>query len=118
MEIMAKTYTGTAERGTSGVWVLECAELGAVSHTKRLAHAADEMREAMAYQAGVNPDEVNNVVDVVLPANDSELKVRAEEQAKGAATYIEFGNRVLRKGGWEIAHPITVERNTWGGAAN
>lgn len=30
MEIMAKTYTVTAERGSGDVWVLECAELGAV----------------------------------------------------------------------------------------
>ncbi|AEX43460.1 hypothetical protein CDHC01_0395 [Corynebacterium diphtheriae HC01] len=49
MEVMTTTYTVTAERGTSGVWVLEYAELGAVSQTKRLANAADEMREALAY---------------------------------------------------------------------
>ena len=49
VEIMAKMYTVTAEGGTSDVWVLECAELGAVSQTKRLAHAADEIRETMAY---------------------------------------------------------------------
>ncbi|MER0090882.1 hypothetical protein [Corynebacterium sp. KPL2680] len=34
----------------------------------------------MTYQAGVSPDEINIVVDVVLPSNISELKVRAEEQ--------------------------------------
>ena len=33
--------------------MLECAELGEVSQTKRLANAADEMREALAYQAGL-----------------------------------------------------------------
>ena len=85
MELMAKTYTVTAEGGTSDVWVLECAELGAVSQTKRLAHAADEMREAMAYQAGVSPDELNIVVDVILPAAIAELKTRADKQRDEAA---------------------------------
>ncbi|APT93592.1 hypothetical protein CPHO_01515 [Corynebacterium phocae] len=82
---MTKTYTVTAERGTSDVWVLECAELGAVSQTKRLAHAADEMREAMAYQAGINPDELNIVVEVILPPEIAEMKIRADEQRQEAA---------------------------------
>lgn len=37
---------------------VECEELRAVSRTKRLAHAADEIRETMAYQAGVSSDEL------------------------------------------------------------
>ncbi|WP_426722022.1 hypothetical protein [Corynebacterium auriscanis] len=82
---MAKAYTVTAERGAGDVWVLECAELGAVSQTKRLAHAADEMREAMAYQAGVRPDELDVVVDVILPSRIAELKARAEQQREEAA---------------------------------
>ena len=43
-----KRYTVTAERGSSGVWVLECEELGVVSHTKRLDQAEDEVAEAIA----------------------------------------------------------------------
>ncbi|MDT9407758.1 hypothetical protein [Corynebacterium rouxii] len=78
---MAKTYTVTAERG-SDVWVLECVELGAVSQTKRLDHAAAEMREAMAYQAGASPDSFNIVVEAILPSNIAELKTRADEQRK------------------------------------
>lgn len=46
------------ELGNSDVWGLECEELRAVSRTKRLAHAADEIRETMAYQAGVSSDEL------------------------------------------------------------
>ncbi|AIU31693.1 MULTISPECIES: hypothetical protein [Corynebacterium] len=82
---MPKTYTVTAERGTSDVWVLECADLGVVSQTRRLAHAAAEMREAMAYQAGVSPDNFNIVVEVILPSNIAELKTRADEQRREAA---------------------------------
>ena len=81
---MGKTYTVTAERGGSGVWVLECVGLGVVSQTRRLAHAAEEMREAMAYQAGISPDEINVAIDVILPANISELKARAEMQREQA----------------------------------
>ena len=77
---MTTTYTVTAERGTSGVWVLECAELGAVSQTKRLANAADEMREALAYQAGLDPDEIN-----ILPPGLAEMKARAEKEREEAA---------------------------------
>lgn len=79
------TYTVTAERGSGDVWVLECAELGAVSQTKRLAHAADEMREAMAYQAGCRPEELDIVVEVILPSHIAELKARAEQQREEAA---------------------------------
>lgn len=91
MEIVAKTHIVTAERGTSDVWALECAELGAVSQTKRLAHAADEMREAMAYQAGVSPDGLNIVVDVILPSTIAELKTRANKQRERSGTAYDRG---------------------------
>lgn len=97
---MSTTYTVTAERGSGPVWVLECAEVGAVSQTKRLDHAADEMREAIAYQAGINPDEVNIIVEPVLPAHISELKDRAEQQrtqADKARTKAAESSRTLAK---------------------
>ena len=65
--------------------MLECAELGEVSQTKRLANAADEMREALAYQAGLDPDELDIVVDVVLPPGLAEMKARAEKEREEAA---------------------------------
>ncbi|CAB0634283.1 hypothetical protein CIP107571_00492 [Corynebacterium diphtheriae] len=79
---MTTTYTVTTERGTSRVWVLEYAELGAVPQTKRLANAADEMREALAYQADLAPDELNIIVDVVLPPGLAEMKARAEKRTR------------------------------------
>lgn len=82
---MAKTHTVTAERGTSDVWVLECAELGTVLQAKRLAHAADEMREAMAYQAGVSPGELHIMLEVIFPSTIAELKTRADTQREEAA---------------------------------
>ena len=42
------TFTVTAERRTSGVWVLECTELGVVSQTNRSDRAEDEVVEALA----------------------------------------------------------------------
>lgn len=48
------TFTVTAEPGTSSdVWVLVCPEVGAVSQVENLDDAADEMREAIAYLAGI-----------------------------------------------------------------
>lgn len=54
---MMKTYTVTAERGDSGVWVLECVELGVVSQAQQLDQAEDEVREAIAYQSGLSEEE-------------------------------------------------------------
>lgn len=61
------TFTVTAERGTSGVWVLECKELGVVSQTSRLDRAKDEVIEALAYQSGLAPSEFQVKVIPVLP---------------------------------------------------
>ncbi|WP_047262668.1 hypothetical protein [Corynebacterium mustelae] len=61
---MKSTFTVTAERGAGDVWVLECAEVGAVSQTRRLDQAVDEMREAIAYLAKCGESEVNIVVEL------------------------------------------------------
>lgn len=50
-----QTFKVTAERGTSGVWVLECGELGVVSQTTHLDQAEAEVVEAIAYQSGLDP---------------------------------------------------------------
>ena len=52
-----QTFTVAAERGTSGVWVLECDELGVVSQTMHLDRAEEEVVEAIAYQSGLDPAE-------------------------------------------------------------
>ncbi|WP_246846922.1 MULTISPECIES: hypothetical protein [unclassified Corynebacterium] len=73
------TFTVTAERGSSSpVWVLECAQVGAVSQTKRLDHAAEEMREAIAYQAKIDPAEVEIIIKPILPSAVAELKTHAD----------------------------------------
>lgn len=61
------TFTVTAERGTSGVWVLECTELGVVSQTNRLDGAEDEVAEAIAHQSGLAPSEFDVEVVPMLP---------------------------------------------------
>jgi hypothetical protein len=60
-----RVFTVTAQRGTGDVWVLECAEVGAVSQTESLSGAAEEMREAIAYQAGIDADEVDILVEIL-----------------------------------------------------
>lgn len=61
-------YTVTVERGPSGIWVLECDELGVVSQTRRLDRAEDEVTEAIAFQSGFKPDEFEIEVVPILPA--------------------------------------------------
>ena len=65
--VALNTFTVTAERGTSGVWVLECTELGVVSQTSRLDHAEDEVVEALAHQSGLAPTEFDVEVVPMLP---------------------------------------------------
>lgn len=61
-----KTFTVTAERSPDRKWwVLEESTLGAVSQVRKLSDAEDEMREALAYLAGVPEDEISVQVDVV-----------------------------------------------------
>lgn len=68
--------TVTAERG-NGVWVLE-SDNGAVSQVRSLAQAADEMREAVAYLAGVTEDDIEIDVVPILPTQFTEAQQRAE----------------------------------------
>ena len=62
---MSVTVRVSAERG-NGVWVLESSN-GAVSQVRSLSQAENEMREAVAYLAGVPVFEVAIVVDVITP---------------------------------------------------
>ena len=52
-------FVVTAEPTPHGWWVLEAPEVGAVSQTRRLEQAADEMREAIAHLAGLPEAEVD-----------------------------------------------------------
>ena len=72
-------YTVTAERGPSGVWVLECDELGVVSQTRRLDRAADEVAEAIAFQSGRKPGEFEIEIVPILPAEVETLRKRADD---------------------------------------
>lgn len=57
--------TVTAER-SNGVWVLE-SDNGALSQVRYLRQAADEMREAVAYLAGVEPTQIEIRLEVKTP---------------------------------------------------
>ena len=80
---MSRQFRVTAERG-NGVWVLE-SDLGAVSQVRRLDQAADEMREAIAYLAGVPVAEVDVVVVPVLPEDYVAATARSERLRADAA---------------------------------
>lgn len=64
---MSTIFTVTAQRGKGAVWVLEAPQVGAVSQVRRLDQAAEEMREAVAFLAGLREDEVQIKVVPILP---------------------------------------------------
>ena len=78
------TFTVTAERGRSGVWVLE-SDNGAVSQVRRLDQAESEMREAIAYLSGLASDSFDIAVMPVLPTAYLEAEAEAERLAQAAA---------------------------------
>ncbi len=107
---MTQTFTVTAERGTSGWWVLEQPDLGVVSQVRRLDQVDEEMREVIAHLAGI--PEADVVIDVVpvLPEaymehaeraarfRESEAAARAEAatQARAAAKALRATGMPLR----------------------
>ena len=58
--------TVTAER-SGRWWALSCAEAGSFSQCRSLAQVDREMREAIAYQLGVEQGELVIDVDVIVP---------------------------------------------------
>lgn len=60
---MSQTFIVSAERGSGPWWVLECAEVEAVSQVRRLDQPVDELGGAIAWRAGTEPQEVAARVD-------------------------------------------------------
>lgn len=80
-----RVFTVTAQRGTGDVWVLECSEVRAVSQTESLSGATEEMREAIAYQAGIDVDDVDILVQILEgPRKETEWEAyeRLDELAR------------------------------------
>ncbi len=61
---LTRIFTVTVERGRGDWWVLEAPDVGAVSQVRRLDQVEDEMREAIAYLAGLPESESEVEVDV------------------------------------------------------
>ena len=80
-----RTFTVTAERGRGDWWVLEAPEVGAVSQVRRLDQAEEEMREAIAYLAGLAESEVSIELVPVLPQAYTSAAAEAEESRRVAA---------------------------------
>lgn len=107
--VAMKRYTVTAERGSSGAWVLECEELGVVSQTKRLDQAEDEVAEAIAYQSGLQPQAFRiEVVPVLAPdieglrAQAEELQTKADTAAIDAAAAKRALARTMKQQGFTV----------------
>lgn len=62
-----RVFVVTAERGVGDWWVLTCDEIGAVSQTRRLSRAADEMREAIGHLADLPVGSFEIDVQPILP---------------------------------------------------
>lgn len=102
-------FTVYAERSARGWWVLEERTLGAVSQVRSLSEAADEMREAVAYLAGLQSDQVEIHVVPCLPdafhkALDNAREARKEAEAANSRSALEYRHaaRVLRDEGMSL----------------
>lgn len=103
------TYTVTAERGTHR-WILQCEQYpAALSEVARLDQAADHMREAIAFVAGVPEDEITIELIPQLPhaiAEDAqrahELREQAEEIAQQASQRWRAAAKALREQGLTV----------------
>lgn len=109
------TYRVTAERTPTGWWALEVPEVGAVSQVRRIDQIEDEMREAVAYLAGVDESEVQFEIDPVLSpelqaraAEVRSLHAAAEEASARAAAASREVARSLRAQGLSVRDVGTV----------
>lgn len=111
---MSRQFTVTAERGRTGWWVTECAEVGAVSQVRRLDQVSDDIREAVAYLAGLPEDDVAIDVVPVLPQAYREHAARAKEEREEArareraAAESRMAARALREAGLALRDVGTV----------
>ena len=82
---MSRVFTVTAQWRPSGWWVLEAPEVGAVSQARTLGRAPDEMREAIAYLAGIPATEVEICVEPQLPESFRAHHLASEQESRRAA---------------------------------
>lgn len=73
------TYRVTAERTRTGWWTLEAPQVGAVSQARRLDQVDEEMREAIAYLAGVPEDSFEIEVVPEIPREARIAMAHAEQ---------------------------------------
>lgn len=103
------TYRVTAEHTRSGWWALEAPEVGAVSQTRRLDHAADEMREAIAYLAAVDEDDVEVMVVPIVPKEVREAMQNAQRLREEA----QRANRDAAAEARRAAHTLHAAKYTY-----
>jgi tetratricopeptide (TPR) repeat protein len=72
----------SAEHTPRGWWVLQGVEYGAVSQVRRLADAATEIREALAYLSGLAEDAFDIEVTYTPPPDYLEAQQKYEQALK------------------------------------
>lgn len=102
-----RSFTVTARRMKNGRWAISNEELGAYSQVSRLDQIEEEMREALAYLAGIEETEVEISVepeldesvsvalDRLIAARNAERDATANTRTISAATV-----RLLRDRGY------------------
>ena len=88
---LTRIFTVTVERGRGDWWVLKAPDMGAVSRVRRLDQVEDEMREAIAYLAGLPESEVEVDVRSTLPEDCVEHVGQAR---RGGCARARWGSRV------------------------
>ncbi|MST48894.1 hypothetical protein FYJ63_01265 [Mobiluncus holmesii] len=104
-----RTFTVTARRMKNGRWAISNEELGAYSQVSRLDQIEEEMREALAYLAGINENEIEISIqpeldESVSTALEHLIAARNAEQAATANTKEISANtvRLLRNQGYSM----------------
>lgn len=104
-----RSFTVTARRMKNGRWAISNEELGAYSQVSRLDQIEEEMREALAYLAGIEETEVEISVepeldesvsvalDRLVAARNAERDATANTRTISAATV-----RLLRDRGYSM----------------
>lgn len=103
---MSQRFTVTAER--SGKWWTLESDNGAVSQTRTLAHAADEMREAVAWLAGLPESDVDIQVVISPPENYSRLRGAEGEYRRQADEYAKLAAEKQREAARTLVEDMSV----------
>lgn len=97
-----RTFVVTAERGIGNWWVLQAAEVGAVSQVKRLDQAAAEMLEAISYLTQLPEEDIIIDVQPVLSESYSQLAQEAATERAAAESAQQRATALTRQAALQL----------------